>query len=141
MTGLEKFPAYLTLLFEIDSLVLHIDRNLDNICVLEENGRYDYFPICDLRSSLMANIYAYPMDVHPIRMIDCPTTYPFHITISRQVRTAQSLYGKQLRIPKFTYDELMEELQPLLEYYTSRRRDQIASRVCHTVCSRQNTIL
>ena len=31
ITGLEKFPEYLALLFEIDSLVLNDDRHLNNI--------------------------------------------------------------------------------------------------------------
>ena len=35
ITGLQEFPEYLTLLFEIDSLVLNDDRHLNNIAAIE----------------------------------------------------------------------------------------------------------
>lgn len=38
LTGLEGFPAYLTLLFEMDALFLNDDRHLNNIAVLEQGG-------------------------------------------------------------------------------------------------------
>ena len=34
ITGLSLFPQYLTLLFEIDGLILNDDRHLNNIAVL-----------------------------------------------------------------------------------------------------------
>ena len=40
-TGLKKFPEYLTILFEVDALFLNDDRHLNNIAVLEKNGRND----------------------------------------------------------------------------------------------------
>lgn len=46
-TGLEEFPEYLTILFEVDALFLNDDRHLNNIAVLEKNGRFDYCPIFD----------------------------------------------------------------------------------------------
>ena len=42
LTGLELFPQYLTLLFEVDALFLNDDRHLNNIAVLEQNGKYNY---------------------------------------------------------------------------------------------------
>ena len=42
LTGLERFPQYLTLLFEVDALFLNDDRHLNNIAVLEQNGKYNY---------------------------------------------------------------------------------------------------
>ena len=47
ITGLHGFPQYLTLLFEIDSLILNDDRHLNNIAIIEQDGRYDYCPIFD----------------------------------------------------------------------------------------------
>lgn len=140
ITGLEMFPEYLTLLFEIDSLVLNMNRKLNNICVLEQNGKYDYCPIFGLRAALMSSVVVFPMSVHPIRMVNGQYAEPFNITFNGQVHTAQNLYGKQLRIPRFTYDELMEKLPPLLEYYTPRNHDQIATRVCYTICTRQKSL-
>jgi len=62
---------------------------------------------------------------------------PFHTTFNRQLHTVQALYGKQLRIPRFTRDELMQDLRPLLEYYASRDCGLIADRVCDTIIMRQ----
>jgi len=62
---------------------------------------------------------------------------PFHTTFNRQLHTVQALYGKQLRIQRFTRDELMQDLRPLLEYYASRDRGLIADRVCDTIIMRQ----
>lgn len=44
ITNLSEFPRYLTMLFEIDALVLNDDRHLNNIAVIEQDGRYDYCP-------------------------------------------------------------------------------------------------
>lgn len=44
ITRLTLFPQYLTLLFEIDGLVLNDDRNLNNIAVIAKDGRFDYCP-------------------------------------------------------------------------------------------------
>ena len=45
LTGLELFPQYLTLLFEVDALFLNDDRHLNNIAVLESGGKYDYLSL------------------------------------------------------------------------------------------------
>ena len=42
ISGLEHFGAYLTLLFEVDALIANEDRHLNNIAILEENGKYHY---------------------------------------------------------------------------------------------------
>lgn len=47
ITGLNLFPQYLTLLFEVDALFCNDDRHLNNIAVIEENGHYEYCPIFD----------------------------------------------------------------------------------------------
>lgn len=44
---------------------------------------------------------------------------------------------KPLHIQRFTSNELIEMLQPLLLYYPSRDRGIITERVCETVLSRQ----
>lgn len=45
LTGLELFPQYLTLLFEVDALFLNDDRHFNHIAVPEKNGRFDYCPM------------------------------------------------------------------------------------------------
>ena len=60
LTGLELFPQYLTLLFEVDALFLNDDRHLNNIAVLEQNGKYDYCPIFDNGAGLLSNVQMSP---------------------------------------------------------------------------------
>ena len=55
LTGLKDFPRYLTLLFEVDALFLNDDRHLNNIAVLEQDGRFDYCPIFDNGAALLSN--------------------------------------------------------------------------------------
>ncbi len=50
------------------------------------------------------------------------------------------LYGKQLEIPKFMRNELIDMLEPLLPYYAERDRYLIADRVCVTILTRQNVM-
>ena len=64
LTGLELFPQYLTLLFEIDALFLNDDRHLNNIAVLESGGKYDYCPIFDNGAGLLSNIDVYKRQHH-----------------------------------------------------------------------------
>ena len=137
ITGLQAFPEYLTLLFEIDSLVLNDDRHLNNIAVIEENGHYDYCPIFDQGAGLLSNVQFSPMDIAAPALIRELRARPFHTTFNRQLHAVQSLYGKQLRLPRFTRDGLMRDLKPLLAYYATRDRGLIADRVCETILTRQ----
>ena len=137
ITSLHDFPRYLTLLFEIDSLVLNDDRHLNNIAVIEKNGHFDYCSIFDQGAGLLSNVQFSPMDITPHALIRVLTARPFNTTFNRQLHTVQGLYGKQLKIPKFTRSELMGMLHPLLVFYAVRDRDIIADRVCETVLLRQ----
>ena len=69
ITGLQDFPQYLTLLFEIDALVLNDDRHLNNIAVIAQNGRFDYCPIFDQGAGLFSNMMYSPMDIIPKALI------------------------------------------------------------------------
>lgn len=137
ITGLQEFPQYLTLLFEIDSLVLNDDRHLNNIAVIEKDGHYAYCPIFDQGAGLLSNVQFSPMDIEPRALIQELRARPFQTTFNRQLHTIQNLYGKQLRIPRFTREGLIQKLQPLLEYYAARDRGLITDRVCETILLRQ----
>lgn len=140
LTGLQEFPKYLTLLFEIDALVLNDDRHLNNISVLSQNGRFDYCPIFDQGAGLLSNTQMSPMDIMPKALITALRAHPFHTTFNRQMHTIQSLYGKQLHMPKLKRQELIDALQPLLPYYASRDRGIITDRVCETILTRQKAL-
>ena len=101
ITNLSEFPRYLTMLFEIDALVLNDDRNLNNIAVIEQDGRYDYCPFFDQGAGLLSNTQFSPMDIAPEALIRDLRARPFGTTFNRQMHTAQTLYGRQLQISRF----------------------------------------
>lgn len=137
ITGLDQFPQYLTLLFEIDALVLNDDRHLNNIAVIARGSKFAYCPIFDQGAGLLSNTMYCPMNIIPKTLIADAQARPFHTTFNRQIRTMQGMYGKQLYIPRFTRRELYEMLEPLLPYYAARDRELIADRVCETILTRQ----
>lgn len=140
VTGLERFPQYLTLLFEIDALFCNDDRHLNNIAVLEQNSRYDYCPIFDNGAGLLSNTQLSPMDIAPPALLSALRARPFNTTFTRQMNTARSLYGPQLAIPKMTANQVREVLRPLLDYYPQRDRGIIADRVEACIITRQKKL-
>ena len=137
LTGLEHFPEYLTLLFEIDSLFLNDDRHLNNIAVLEKDGRFDYCPIFDNGAGLLSNVQTAPMDIDPAALIRSAKARPFNTTFNRQMIHARNLFGPQLRISIFTETGLRRELEEPLSYYAQRDRGIIIDRVCCIILTRQ----
>ncbi len=136
-TGLKEFPKYLTLLFEVDALFLNDDRHLNNIAVIEKNGKFEYCPIFDNGAGLLSNVQFSPMDIEPEGLIKNIVARPFNTSFTRQINTTRGLYGKQLVIPKFTKTEITELLTPMLEYYAKRDRGIIADRVAGCIFARQ----
>lgn len=138
-TGLDAFPQYLTLLFEVDALFLNDDRHLNNIAVLEQNGKFDYCPIFDNGAGLLSNTQMSPMDIAPKALANSLVARPFRTTFNRQRNTARNLYGGSLVMPKFSRGEIMSVLEPLLAYYAERDRGIISDRVCEVILLRQKS--
>ena len=136
-TGLEFFPQYLTLLFEMDALFLNDDRHLNNIAVLEKDGRFDYCPIFDNGAGLLSNVQTAPMDIDPASLIRSAVARPFNTTFNRQIINAQKLFGSQFYMPKLTEDAIRRVLEEPLTYYAKRDRSYISDRVCKTILIRQ----
>ena len=137
LTGLELFPQYLTMMFEVDGLFLNEDRHLNNIAVLEQNGQFDYCPLFDHGASLLSNTMIYAMDIEPKAHIRTVKARPFQTTFNRQIAAAQRQYGKQLKMPIMTEREIQRELSDILPFYAQRDRDYIAERVCACILTRQ----
>lgn len=137
LTGLDEFPHYLTLLFEVDALFLNEDRHLNNIAVLCRNGRFDYCPIFDNGAALLSNVQIYPLEIAPKAHITTIRARPFNTTFNRQVIAVRDAFGQQLRMPKFTRSEISEALAPLLPYYAGRDRGLITDRVTACILTRQ----
>ena len=136
-TGLKDFGKYLCLLFEIDSLFLNDDRHLNNIAVLERDGKFDYCPIFDNGAALLSNVQIMPMDIAPKALISTLRARPFMSSFTRQMNAARALYGNQLSVPMLTKAEIIEHLNPLLEFYPKRDRGLILDRVVECIISRQ----
>jgi len=140
LTGLERFPQYLTLLFEVDALFCNDDRHLNNIAVIEQGGKFDYGPIFDNGAGLLSNTQLSQMDIAPPALVSVLQARPFNTTFTRQMNTARSLYGTQLVMPKLTANEIQEILWPPLEYYPKRDRGIIADRVEACILLRQKKL-
>ncbi len=140
LTGLEDFPKYLTLLFEIDGLFLNDDRHLNNIAVIARGESFDYCPVFDQGAGLLSNTSSMPLNIEPRGLISVTRARPFVTTFNRQIRTMQGLYGPQLSMPKLSRQELAGILEPLLEFYPQRDRGLIADRVVQTVLTRQKEL-
>lgn len=132
-TKLDYFGEYLCILFEIDALFLNDDRHLNNIAVLEKDGKYEYCPIFDNGAGLLSDTRTLPFDISPKSIIKMLKAKPFNMSFTRQKNTVERLYGKQLNVAQFTKSDIIEELQPLLEYYPERDRGFITDRVVECV--------
>lgn len=137
---MERFPQYLTLLFEIDSLFCNDDRHLNNIAVIEQGGKYDYCPIFDNGAGLLSNTHLLQMDIAPKALISTLQARPFNTTFTRQVNTARGLYGAQLVMPKLCGEEIRAVLRPILEYYPKRDRGILSERVEACILTRQKKL-
>lgn len=140
LTSLDLFPQYLTLLFEVDALFCNDDRHLNNIAVIEQNGKFDYCPIFDNGAGLLSNTQLSQMDVAPPALISALQARPFNTTFTRQMNTARSLYGTQLMIPKLTAGDIREALRPVLNYYPKRDWGIITDRVEACILIRQKKL-
>ena len=139
-TGLTEFSRYLTLLFEVDSLFCNDDRHLNNIAVIKKEKGYDYCPIFDNGAGLLSNTQISRMDVLPKALIAVLYARPFNTTFNRQMNSARSLFGKQIAMPRLSFGEVRDAMQPLLAYYAERDRGIIADRVTECVLLRQKAL-
>jgi len=136
-TGLKEFSRYLTAMFEIDALFCNDDRHLNNIAVIEEDGKYAYCPIFDNGAGLLSNTQLFRMDVASRTLISALRAWPFNTTFTRQANAAASLTGKQLVMPQLTASSLRETVDPLLQYYPRRDQSIIADRIVTCILTRQ----
>lgn len=137
ITGLKCFDKYLTLLFEIDSLIMNDDRHLNNIAVLENNGKFDYCPIFDNGAGFLSNMQIYKTDIEPKGIMKVMVASPFSMAFNRELKTIHSLYGSVLKFPKFTKAEIDDIISPYLEFYPKRDRSIIKNRVEQCILQRQ----
>lgn len=115
VSGLKDFGKYLTLLFEIDALTANEDRHLNNIAVIEKNGRYDYCPIFDNGEALMLDNVNFPFDVAAKSMLSVLRAKPFNCRYGKLLTCARELYGRQLVV-----DIDKKEIEAVADKYLHR---------------------
>lgn len=139
LTGLERFGAYLTLLFELDMLFLNEDRHLNNIAVLRCGESFAYCPLFDFGAGLLSNLRDYPLDVAPKSLLGQTLARPLNCGFTRQVHAAQAVYGPQLQ-GRFTMAEVEAALAPALLYYPERDRADLHGRVTECIRIQQKKL-
>jgi hypothetical protein len=139
MTGLADFGSYLTLLFEIDALILNQDRHLNNIAVLRGANGYSFCPIFDNGAAYLLDYALYPYEVDTRSLISQANALPFHASFSRLANTARELYGPQLKV-QFAKEDLEQLLQPLLEYYPAALRSALKERIITVLITQQKKL-
>ena len=128
ITRLSDFGQYLTLLFEIDALILNQDRHLNNIAVMRTSSGYTYCPIFDNGAAFLLDYGMYPYDVETKSWISQTRALPFKTTFSTLLCTCRQLYGAQLRV-HFSKQDIRDILNPLLQYYPEPFQAYLAERV------------
>ena len=141
LTGLKDFDKYITSLFEVDSLILNDDRHLNNIAVIEDNGKLSYCPIFDNGAGLLSNLQILRTDFEPKGLMASIKASPLGMTFNRELNTVRNLYGKVIELPKFDKTALYEMLRPMLEYYPKRDQGIISDRVIECIIQRQKFLM
>jgi hypothetical protein len=113
---------------------------LNNIAVIEDDGKYNYCPIFDNAAGLLSNTQLSGMDIEPKALISVLQARPFNTTFTRQMNSARYLYNKQLSIPILNPDDIREMMRPLLTYYAQRDRGIISDRVIKCIIQRQKQL-
>ena len=132
LTGLDRFGAYLTALFEADMLFGNEDRHLNNIAVLRRGEAFDYCPMFDFGTGLLSNVHDYPMDAAPKALLSQLRAQPMNAQFIRQVHAAQAIYGTQLRCD-FSREDVVNALAEPLMFYAERDQSYISDRVLRCV--------
>ena len=135
-TGLSNFGKYLTLLFEVDALIANEDRHLNNIAVIEHNGKYSCCPLFDNGEGFMLDNVKYPFDVPAKSMMKNLRAKPFECRFGKLLTAARDLYGPQLRVD-FTKQDIEAIVDKHLHHYQPFFRYLIKDRIVDVVMSQK----
>ena len=99
-TGLVNFGEYLTMLLELDRLVLNEDRHFHNIVLLKsKSGTYRCCPVFDNGAALLSDTSVdYPIGMPVLNAIRKVKAKPFLTSFTKQVDICEELYGRQFKL-------------------------------------------
>lgn len=116
-TGIKNFGEYLTMLLELDRLILNEDRHFHNIVLLRrENGTYRCSPIFDNGAALLSDTSVdYPIGMPVFNAIRKVKAKPFSTSFSKQVGVCEQIYGQQFKLAHNI--DISKLIDGLLEVY------------------------
>ena len=103
ITGIQNYGSYLTKMLEFDAFVLNEDRHFNNIAFLydSETEKFSLTPLFDNGAAFMSDISMdYKIGGNTRGMISKVKAKPFSTDFDKQVKAAESLYGRKLQIDK-----------------------------------------
>lgn len=139
ITGLTRFGAYLTLLFEYDALILNDDRHLNNIAVLYTPTGYRYCPLFDHGAGFLLDPVAYAFDIETNALVKQAIAKPFRCKFYTQVNATRKLYSPQLKL-SLTSSEIQDAVQQAVAHYPALYHAVLRDRVMN-VLDRQRKML
>ena len=124
--------AYLSKVLTLDMICLNEDRHLNNIAILEENGKYHYCPLFDNGEGLMLDNVKYPFDVETRGLMKHLRAKPFQCRFGTILSAARDLYGAQLKIV-CSAAEVSEIAEKYLDWYQPMFRPFLKERIVDVV--------
>lgn len=122
LTGLSVTDVgqYLTMMFEIDAVILNKDRHFNNIAFIRKDNIFYPAPLFDHGDSLLSTDYTSgDLETRINRIVSKPFLLPF----DKQIEVVENNFGKQLiiypydiQLPSTFYpDEIYSEMKKILE--------------------------
>lgn len=122
LTGLSvaEVGQYLTMMFEIDAVILNKDRHFNNIAFIRKDNIFYPAPLFDHGDSLLSTDYtAGDLETRISKVI----SKPFLLSFDEQIEIVENNFGKQLimypyeiQLPNTFYpDEIYQEMKAVLE--------------------------
>ena len=124
--------AYLSKVLTLDMICLNEDRHLNNITILEENGKYHYCPLFDNGEGLMLDNVKYPFDVETRGLMKHLRAKPFQCRFGTVLSAARDLYGAQLKIV-CSAAEVSKIAEKYLDWYQPMFRPFLKDRIVDVV--------
>ena len=126
-TGITDAGKTITKWLEADAFFLNEDRHTNNIAFLrsETSGEWGFCPYYDNGLALLSDVNEYPLGGRISDLVSAVTAKPFSGSFNKQVKAAQSLFGRQLRFA-FTEDDVRDALMSFDELYDQRTISRVS---------------
>lgn len=128
VTNIPDFEKYLTVLFEIDALILNQDRHLNNIAVLATPTGYKPCPIFDNGAAFLLDYGCFPYNIETKGCISQALSLPFKVSFPTLLRVMHTLYGKHLEVD-YSRQDVRTIVQQYLPHYPPNIQPYLSERI------------